>query len=105
MCRLRVGSADTRGALEAKYWLFLHSVLNTPWPEWAGGVPTPVAITAGPIGVGQALLELGENIGDVAKERWRMDAQRHIDVLPVRKWDGVGPHTRYLCLTKLRAAM
>merc|ERR1719473_921035 len=44
----------------------------------------------------EALLELGENIGDVAKERWRMDAQRHIDALPVRKWDGIGLHTRCL---------
>ena len=25
-----------------------------------------------------------------------MDAQRHIDSLPVRKWDGIGLHTRWM---------
>jgi hypothetical protein len=38
----------------------------------------------------EALLELGEMNGDVAKERWAMDAQQHIDALPVREWDGIG---------------
>jgi hypothetical protein len=42
----------------------------------------------------EALLELGEMNGDVAKERWAMTAQQHIDALPVRHWDGVGKHTK-----------
>ena len=34
-----------------------------------------------------ALLELGERIGDVATERWQMEAQRWIDALPTETWD------------------
>ena len=34
-----------------------------------------------------ALLELGERIGDVATERWQLEAQRWIDALPTETWD------------------
>jgi endogenous inhibitor of DNA gyrase (YacG/DUF329 family) len=34
-----------------------------------------------------ALLNLGERIGDVRKERWALEAQKHIDRLPVERYD------------------
>ena len=35
---------------------------------------------------GGQLLELGERIGDVAQERWKMVAQTHIEKIPTRVW-------------------
>ena len=34
-----------------------------------------------------ALLNLGEHIGDVRKERWALEAQKHIDNLPLETYD------------------
>ena len=36
----------------------------------------------------QQLLQLGEQIGDVAKDMWKLDAHTHIAKLPTRVWEG-----------------
>ena len=63
----RVGSADTRGAVEGLFWPFIipcleHATGALPQPAGADGLPTPAAITASPSYFGRRLWRLSRRV-------------------------------------------